>query len=664
MTEPRWFSQPYPPEGASAAEGIRNQLGRPELDLLTILVRESAQNSWDARQTDSSEPVDYRIDLRTVGPAHIGAWRELVLNGAPVTAHLPLRDSLKHGTAWMMAISDRGTKGLGGPTRADNAIGDDRDFVSFVRNIGEPRNTVLGGGTYGFGKGIFYLLSKCGTILVHTRCRTGDGTYESRLIGCALWKSYVADEPAGERRYTGRHWWGDASGEVIEPLVGAEAESMARRLGLRPFGPQETGTTIVVIDPLLEDLQPAQAADYLAETAAWHLWPKMIATGSGQPAMRFTVSCDGRDYPVPDPRQTRPLDMFVAAYEAMIGPDGTDVECGRPRRFLGRMGLVTRIMLPLEPTRASRMLGIEDLIHHVCLMRPAELVVTYHPGPKPPSVNQGYAGVFRGDPGMDDVYAKAEPPTHDAWNPQSLEYPESTFVRTTFRRIHEAVDGLLTLGGTARAGAAKVALGAASSLFSGLVGGAWGIGGATDYGRPGSTATTSSRTSEIDEREAPEPTDNDHVPTGTGSAATLPAADHRSGGDSDIGTVGSADTPTYGTESTARRRPRVQYVGEPYYDDLAETTVLVQEFRLPVPGRQRVRADLAVTLPGSGGREIDPPLGAQMPELLGWQDADGRLHVGPSCEMDGSDVVWRAVVRPAPDTMTEIDIKVAAVTTQ
>ena len=38
VTTPRWLSQAYPPEGASAAEGIRNQLGRPELDLLTILV--------------------------------------------------------------------------------------------------------------------------------------------------------------------------------------------------------------------------------------------------------------------------------------------------------------------------------------------------------------------------------------------------------------------------------------------------------------------------------------------------------------------------------------------------------------------------------------------------------------------------------------------------
>ncbi|MEU0391295.1 hypothetical protein ABZ208_00620 [Streptomyces sp. NPDC006208] len=645
MTEPRWFSQPYPPEGASAAEGIRNQLGRPELDLLTILVRESAQNSWDARLRTPA-PVDYRIDMWTVGPAHTGVWRELLLNGAPaVTEKFPLRETLKRGPARVLAVSDRGTRGLGGPTRADQAVGADRDFVSFIRNIGEPRDTALGGGTYGFGKGIFYLLSKSGTVLVHSRCRTAQGGHETRLIGCTLWKSYVATEAEGDRRYTGRHWWGDVSGDVIEPLVGTEAEATAQRLGLRPFGPEETGTTIVVIDPNLDELEPAAAADYLADTIAWHLWPKMISTGGKSPAMRFTVTSDGIEHPVPDPRETRPLNMFVAAYETMTGSAGSDLECMKPKRHLGRLGLVKRIMPPLEPTRASRMLDIEDLVHHVCLMRPAELVVTYRPGPKPPSANQGYAGVFRADEAMDEIYAKAEPPTHDAWNPQSLERPESTFVQTTFRRISGALDGMLSLGGIARPGASNVALGAASSLFSGLVGGAWGIGGATAYSKPGSTATRASK-KENEEKSLRHPTSVRPVPKGAYSGTEQPAADWTAG-------PGGTDT--------ARRRPRVQYVGEPYYDDRGDDSVLVQEFRLPVAGPQRIRIDLAVTLPGTGGRETDPPIGASMPVLIAWEDGDGLQHAPEACVVEGGESVWRALVRPAPDTMTEIGIKVEAV---
>ncbi len=646
--EVSWYSQPYPPEGASAAEGIRNQLGRPELDLLTILVRESAQNSWDARLPDSSAPVDYGIDMWTVDPAHAGAWRTLLPAGAPTNPdHFPLRTTLRHPVIRVLAVSDRGTRGLGGPTRANDAVGADRDFVSFIRNIGEPRDRALGGGTYGFGKGIFYLLSRSGSVLVHSRCRTSDGDYETRLIGCTLWKSYVATERGGDRRYTGRHWWGDTSGDVVEPLVGTAADAVAQRLGLRPFGPRETGTTVVVIDPNLDEFeQPTNAAEYLAETIAWHLWPKMISTDDKPPAMRFSVTCDGVPYEVPDPRSTPPLHMFVKAYEVMKSGQGRDLACLKPKQHLGRLGLDKRIMPPLERSRAKELLGIEDVVHHVCLMRPAELVVTYRPGPKPPSIHQGYAGVFRADESMDEVYAKAEPPTHDAWNSQSLERPESTYVHTTFTRIGEALNGLLSLNGNAGQGASSVALGAASSYFSGLVGGAWGIGGATDYSKPGSTVTRS--------------TDVDDDTDGRGRRTTKKS---KASGGSTVGggDGGDAGAPHGADDSTPRRRPRVQYVGEPYYEDHGENTLLVQEFRLPVAGPQRVRSDLAVTLPGTGGRETDPPLGATMPVLIGWQDESGRVYDGDPCVVEGSDALWRALVRPAPDTMTEIGIKVEAV---
>ncbi|GLW98207.1 hypothetical protein [Microtetraspora sp. NBRC 16547] len=622
MTKVSWYSQPFPPEGASAAEGIRKQLGRPELDLLTILVRESAQNSWDARLPDRTEPVEYAIDMWTVSPARAAAWRDLLSQDAPLNSHLPLRQALSQPTIQVMAVSDRGTSGLGGPTRADEAVAKGHDFVSFVRNIGEPRDTELGGGTYGFGKGIFYLVSKVGTILLHTRCKV-DGGYETRLMGCALWKSYVANKSDGERRYTGRHWWGDTTGEVVEPWVGAEADAVAHRLGLRPFGDDETGTTIIIIDPLLEGRDsPAEAAGYLAETIAWHLWPKMLESSDGRPAMRFSMTCNGVDYPVPDPRATRPLNLFIAAYEAMEGHEGKDLYCLNPKKFLGRLGLVKRPAPALEATAASRMVDIENAVHHVCLMRPAELVVTYRPGPKPPSEYQHYAGVFRADPALDETYAKAEPPTHDAWNPQSLESPERTYVNTTFRRIDEALNALFDLGGVTRGDSAKVALGAASAKFASLVGGVWGTGGATNYGKPGST----------------EPTSRNPSPAPSGSS--------------------KGTTP----DRTIRHRPRVEYVDTPYYGDRLGIPVLIQAFRLPVPGPQQVRIDLAVALAGPGGRETDPPLGAAMPSLLGWEDPGGSLHTTPSHVIEGGDgSTWRAIVRPARDTMTEIDIFTEAV---
>ncbi|WP_411091559.1 hypothetical protein [Streptomyces sp. 049-1] len=105
----------------------------------------------------------------------------------------------------------------------------------------------------------------------------------------------------------------------------------------------------------------------------------------------------------------------------------------------------------------------------------------------------------------------------------------------------------------------------------------------------------------------------------------------------------------------------MQYLGEPFYVDSGETSLLVQEFRLPVPGPQRVRIDLAITLPGTGGRETDPPIGASMPVLVGWENEAGALHAEDPLILDGGESVWRALVQPAPDTMTEIGIKVEGV---
>ncbi|MFE3026192.1 hypothetical protein [Nocardia tengchongensis] len=626
---------------------------------MTILVRESAQNSWDARRGPGTT-VDFRVDLQTVSAAHAAAWRQHLLRKAPLNEHLPLRESLRNGVIRLLSISDRGTLGLGGPTRADEVTGARTDFVSFLRNIGEPRNTVLGGGTYGFGKGILYLMSRPGVVIVHTRCEYR-GRFETRLMGAAMWKSYLAADNLGERRFTGRHWWGDDSGDVIEPLVGADAEAVAQQLGLRPFGSDETGTTITLVDPDLEDYEPSEVAAYLAETIAWQLWPKMVEQPDGTVPMRFAVTCDGINYPVPDPAESHPLRLFVAAYRTMSGSDGRELWCKRPKRLLGRLGLQRKPMLPMEPTKAAEIAGIDRSVHHICLMRPAELVVTYWQGPKPASELISYAGVFRADVAMDDVYASAEPPTHDSWNFQSLENPDRSFVSTTFRRFAEELEGLLDLVGSGATEVSQVSLGAASDKFAPLVGGSWGIGSATDYGRPGDTKgpVPGRRPAPREDPEfdfeyiEPEPAPTPAGPGGNGQANGHGPGDHESVGGS---------TGALVPERRRVPRPRVTYCGDPYLDEYSGTAVLVQEFQLPAPILQRVGVELAVALTTDGGRETDPPLGAEQPALVGWEDDGGNLSATPSYVIEGGDgKIWKAVVKPAADTMTEILVTVQRV---
>ncbi|WP_329069546.1 hypothetical protein [Amycolatopsis sp. NBC_01480] len=636
MTDAAWHSQAFPPEGASAAEGIRNQLGRPELDLLTILVRESAQNSWDARLGD--RPVDYHLDLKGVSPAHAPAWRELLSRDIPDRSQLPLRSSLSAAAIRILTVSDRGTTGLGGPTRADNAVVANHDFVSFIRNIGEPRDTDLGGGTYGFGKGIFYLLSRPGTVLVHTRCRV-EGGFETRLMGCALWRSYAVGNGLSGRRFTGRHWWGTLSSDnVVEPLVGAEADAVAERLGLRPYLDDETGTTVVVIDPELDERSVVEAGTYLADSIAWNLWPKMLSRTPGEPQpMRFSVHCDGVVVPVPDPRETSPLDMFVTAYEELGSETGgRELSCGKPVAKLGNLGLESSYLVPFEKTAAGSAAGIETTVHHVCLMRTAELVVTYHEGLKPPIENFSYAGVFRATAELDSTFASSEPPTHDAWNWHSLDGRDKTFVKMTFARIKDAIDTLLDRDGQARSGSA-VPLGAASRVFSNLVSGSWGTGGASDY------------------RSALKPTAPTHESPPNRLSGDLFAPSDDAGAGAPDASGASAASPRPGQDSSTRR-PRVEYVDAPYYDVRAGQLVLIQAFQLTTSGNHRCAADLGVTLAGTSSRETDPPRNAAKPHFFGWESPDGTFHTDESPLIEGGDGVWRLLVLPAPDTMTEISV--------
>ena len=630
MTRRRWQSQPFPPDGASAAEGIRNQLGRPELDLLTILVREAAQNSWDARSQDA-RTVRFDIATWLVGAGHMHAWRDTLLAGAPFGADFPLRQRLQPGETPLrvLQVSDRGTDGLAGPTRANVLDGGPRDFITFIRNVGEPRDTPLGGGTYGFGKGIFYLLAKQGAILVYTRCRTSDGSLESRLIGCALWKSFVGRDPhtREEHRYTGRHWWGDVADDgVVEPLLGDEADSVAARLGIRGFADDETGTTIVVIDPILEDLSPSELGDYLAETMVWHLWPKMLDGGGDGAAMDFAVHCDGVDHAVPDPRRFRPVDMFVQAYETMTGNAATTLACQNPKKDLGAFAVRKRLMPRIEATRAGTVVDVEDSLHHVCLMRPAELVVTYLKGPKPPSENYGYAGVFRAFEDMDDVYAKAEPPTHDAWHASMLERPESTYVNTTFTRINEQLAGLFELTPGSNGSSSAFSLGAASTAFGALLPGGWGTGGATVAASPNPRR-----------KKQPSSAGDGHEPD----------IDHE---------AKKTQAPTRRDRSHAR----VQLIDEPQLRVRDGGAVLVQQFALTPGVRMRIDAAVVVGLPGAA-REKDPPINAQMPTVLYWRTPTGETLAPGAVDVVGLEGVWELVAQPAADTVTEINISATKV---
>jgi hypothetical protein len=542
----------------------------------------------------------------------------------------PLRRLLRGPAFRYLAVSDRGTTGLGGPTRSDvPAPPGERDWLSFVLNSGEARDSGGGGGTYGYGKGVFYLAARGGAVIIHTRFVEA-GQLRTRLIGSMLWKSFVRDEVP----HTGRHFWGHRKDAHCEPLEDAAAEEVAAGLYLPPFDGEDTGTTVVVLDPVFPDptmpeeeagpMAPADAAGYLAEAAAWNLWPLMMK--DRRERLEIQVSLDGSPVRVPSPEDDPVLAAFADAHRIMRSEEGQEVRCGRPRKLLGRFGAKTTFG-PATEAHAARELGVEGAPHHTAVMRGPELVVRYVPGPDTMNPHVGYAAVMKATDDLDEVFAEAEPPTHDAWIDSQLHGERATFVRVTHKRIRELMD---ELAGPKR-GALRVEqrpVGALSRRLGHLLvcvvplgsGGAlpglagatspapgWpGFGGGPGRGTPGRSAGTSARGGSA---------------SGSGGGRT-------------------------GTTPRARLEGPARHVSDPEFGAVIEQTVQL--------GAEGIFEAVARVLTGDGRAETDPYVGAPTPEIVGWR-TDHAFVEGPVLTADASGVVV-VVVRPVPDALLEIAV--------
>ena len=139
-----WFPKQFGP-GDIDGIGAKRLLGTPNIDLASILVRETAQNSWDARGVSSS--IDFALNLRRLRKPLIETLRNRIFTEDPPKTGLP--ELLHRDEIWALEVSDRRTVGLGGPIRNDLALepGIDRNFIDLVFNIGAPRDVHLGAGT-------------------------------------------------------------------------------------------------------------------------------------------------------------------------------------------------------------------------------------------------------------------------------------------------------------------------------------------------------------------------------------------------------------------------------------------------------------------------------------------------------------------------------------
>jgi hypothetical protein len=438
-----WFPKQFGP-GDIDGVGAKRLLGTPNIEPAWVLVRETSQNSWDARGI--SPVIGFTLNLRLLDEPLVEILRSRVFTGDPPGTGLA--DLLRHDEIWALEVSDRGTVGLGGPIRNDLAIepGIDRNFIDLVFNIGAPRDVHLGGGTYGFGKTITYLLSSVGTVLIWSRC-DGKTGQEDRLIGSAIGEAFNMDGS----RYTGRHWWGNiiTTENRVEPVVGSLARELGDAIFADHFEPDATGTSILILNPQLGGSTPQENVQLLAEAVTWNLWPKLIADQSGRSQMNISIQLNGQPVALPDIQKHPVLSGYAQCLLAVRAAESKtpsenlgqrypvewqEVWCMQPRTLLGHLALTRYPSPPRLKNRA----------HSVALMRQAELIVKYFERRDLDVDGFQWAGVFKAAVEVDDAFSLAEPPAHDDWVPQAVEDKRRRReVNVALRRVKETADDYL-----------------------------------------------------------------------------------------------------------------------------------------------------------------------------------------------------------------------------
>lgn len=468
-----WFPKRFSPGDMDASGGDR-LLGKTELSRLAVLIRETAQNSWDARVGDG-RPL-FGVNLRRTDFRLREELVDLLSEGGSVG----LGGLRRQANFRLLEIYDRGTHGLDGPADlSPPGKGRSARFQDLILKFGVSHNNGTTGGTYGFGKTAAYAYSGIGTVIYWTRCRNLEGELEDRFIASAFGESYQ------ERgiQYTGRHWWGERSedGESVLPIIGSAAAELGSRFFERGFEPGETGTSILVLDPLAADEEDSEVAsedpldrhrsspveleeDFTRRARhaiRANLWPKMVsAPGRSEPPMRLELSVNGHLVDLGH-SEGGALRLWGAALNAIraaraglaevrspLGNRIELVEITRNKKIIGHLAVVRRIpaaepwldLDDLDPARED-----QSRMYRTALMRgQAELVVTTVDWiQREAPTGTDWLAVYKSADDFDEYYADAEPPAHDSWVTEGSSSESSKIVRHTKIRVRQNISSLI-----------------------------------------------------------------------------------------------------------------------------------------------------------------------------------------------------------------------------
>ena len=243
--------------GSGVLRSIQNNTDH----LLDLFVRESIQNSLDARDESSEEFVKVEYLLGEFDK------RKLNVHLAEIENNLNQMTDLQEKCDFI-AIKDSNTTGLTGPLKVadirDNNWGNLRKLVYYLQR---PQTESGAGGSWGIGKSLYYRLSQVGLVIYYSRIKNVNGNYESRLCAalCEDEKnSKTILPPDDNNNKSGIAWWGEID-EDNRPYPITDEEHMNKILhvfGITPFEHKQVGTVVIIPYINRNELALRQSGNY------------------------------------------------------------------------------------------------------------------------------------------------------------------------------------------------------------------------------------------------------------------------------------------------------------------------------------------------------------------------------------------------------------------
>jgi RNA polymerase primary sigma factor len=442
---------------------------------VSVLARETCQNSLDERLTTNGQPVRVRYTLHELTGETLARfreairWEDLYPHYEVVRAQnqkvgrvidAGLRDMYENDRLILLRVDDYNAAGLTGDDY------DDGRFAAVVRRqLDSHKSAGSAGGSYGLGKATLWATSRLGLVLINsTLSQPHEGRTERRLVGRLdlPWRQ-VGDEVCAGPAWFGRpdpdvagaevvrSWWADE--DTVESLH-LTRESSEPGTSFLIVGAHDVASLVDDGDETEDDDSVQRMHRRLVTALGTNFWAAMTGGGDRLPLLEASVrTLRNGDVIVPEervdpateqPSRTRALKAFL---------DGTTVE------QLTEFGQVAATTVPLNlPVKGGGRASLgehravllvtdavdEDLKHNrVVAMRGNRMTVkdTAVPG-LPLSVNPFQAVLLTGEAAgptapfaaeAEEFLRAAEPPEHNRWG--QTEELTLVYSPSAFRRI-------------------------------------------------------------------------------------------------------------------------------------------------------------------------------------------------------------------------------------